>query len=210
MNIAVFGGSGNIGKLLLKELLKKDFSVKALLRDSSKLSQISESNLKLIQGNILNWEDVLNTIKDTEVVISVIGHGKNTPPDIQTKGMENIVSVMKELSISRVISLTGSGVKSPEDKSSFINSLITKLLTLVDKDRVVDGANHAEVLEKSGLDYTIIRTPLHVSFKSGKMFVGNVGDRAFKQFVSRDNIVEFIVSNVTDKRYIKKLPAISN
>ena len=153
---------------------------------------------------------MLNTIKDAEVVISVIGHGKNTPPDIQTKGMENIVNVMKELSISRVISLTGSGVKSPEDKSSFMNSFITKILTIVDKDRVEDGSNHAEVLVKSSLDYTIIRTPLHVSFRADKLFVGNVEDRAFKQFVSRNNIVEFIISNVTDKRYIKKLPAISN
>jgi putative NADH-flavin reductase len=71
--IALFGVSGRTGKPLLDILLKKGYSVQALVRNPKNFA-IKHQSLTIHQGNILTPEDVERTIAGADAVISVIGH----------------------------------------------------------------------------------------------------------------------------------------
>ncbi len=93
--IALFGGSGRTGQDFLQQALAQGHRVKALVRNLDKVSEAS-AQLTLIQGDVLNPADVLETVTNTDVVVSLFGHVKGSPAWLQTDGTRNIVRAMKE------------------------------------------------------------------------------------------------------------------
>lgn len=67
--ILVLGGAGFIGKALAEKLLKQGKKVRILARDPSKIEALRQlGDLDIMQGNILNDEDLQNALKGIKYV----------------------------------------------------------------------------------------------------------------------------------------------
>lgn len=211
--IALFGGSGRTGIPFIKKALN-NYKIKALVRDPARMD-IRQGNLQIIVGNVMNPEDIEACITGADVVVSLIGHDKNSPSGFQTKAVEIMLQIMEKNEISRIISLTGGGVRDEKnDQPGFMDKLVVFVMKNLagrsTRNALEDGINHAKVIQRSDMDWTIVRAPmLTEEAAKGKVEVGSVGSvKGFK--LTREDLAEFIYKEIEEKRYIRKMPFITN
>lgn len=154
MQLAVFGSTGRVGTRVLEYALAEGHSVRALARDASRITP--RPNLTVIQGDIHDLAKVREVITGCDAVISGLGGaGLEDPGTAQSQGMRNIVRVMQELGVRRVLGVAGGGIlESPNgglrhDQPSF--PAVFKQVS----------ARHKEAwlaMRDSGLDWTMVAT----------------------------------------------------
>lgn len=87
MKIAVFGSTGNIGKLLVEQALSEGYGVVAYARNPSKL-KIMHDRLTIVQGELSDEMEIEQAVNDVDVVISAMGPTCNTKGNPITQGYE--------------------------------------------------------------------------------------------------------------------------
>ena len=207
--IALFGASGQTGQQFLDAALAKGYTVKALVRNPENITQKS-TKLTVIKGDVLNSDDVMQTLKDTDIVVSLFGHVKNSPEWLQTDGTNNIISSMKVCKVDKIISLSGGGLPFPsKDEPKFADKIIKTIMKIVVPKILNDAVKHHEALAASGLKWIIVRGPrLNNAPKSGSYRVGWVGVNASTK-ISRGDLADFIITQVEDDQFIGQMPFVS-
>ena len=207
--IALFGASGQTGQQFLDAALAKGYTVKALVRNPENITQKS-TKLTVIKGDVLNSDDVMQTLKDTDIVVSLFGHVKNSPEWLQTDGTNNIISSMKVCRVDKIISLSGGGLPFPsKDEPKFADKIIKTIMKIVVPKILNDAVKHHEALAASGLKWIIVRGPrLNNDPKSGSYRVGWVGVNASTK-ISRGDLADFIITQVEDDQFIGQMPFVS-
>lgn len=208
MKLAIFGATGRTGIPLVEQALAQGHHVTALVRDPKDMEQ-EYPNLTVIKGNILEADDVEKAVTEAQAVLTVIGHVKGSPEHLQTDGTRNIVAAMKKHDIRRIISLTGGSVSAPDDDPSVLEKMVYPLVRHVIPAAWKDAYDHADVLEESGLEWTIVRAPLLLDGPhTGDYHVGNMGDdSSFK--VSRENVADFMLKVLAEGSYVREMPMVS-
>lgn len=209
MKLAIFGATGRTGRPLVEQALAAGHEVVALVRTSAKLPT-QNSRLTVIQGDAMNASDVEKTVQGTDAVLSALGQTKDSPKDMQTVATRNIIAAMKKYDVRRLVSLTGAGVDAPQDQPKLVNHLIKFALKTLSGHALQDGINHATAIHDSGLDWVIVRGPrLNEGPHTGKYRVGWVGVNTDTR-ISRADVADFMLKQVTDNAYLHKMPMISD
>lgn len=158
MRITVFGASGNVGRLLVTQALWRGYYVNAFVHGSSNLEK--NNNLQIITGDVYDPESVLQATKNVDAVISALGSWGTPKKDILSAGMRNIIPAMQSNGIKRIVSLTGADARASNDTLTPIHRFSHALLGIAAGKILMDGETHIELLEQSGLDWTVIRSPI--------------------------------------------------
>jgi putative NADH-flavin reductase len=208
MKLAIFGASGRTGRPLVEQALAAGHEVVALVRDPARLP-ISHERLSVIQGDVLDAAKVEQTIAGADAVLVALGHAKNSPPNVQTEATRHIVAAMKQHGVKRIVSLTGAGVRDPNDQPKLIDKAFGLALRLLQKDVLEDAETHATVIKNSGLDWVIVRGPrLNEGPRTGTYRVGYVGKES-GTLISRADVADFMLQQVNDPHYVGKAPMVS-
>jgi putative NADH-flavin reductase len=209
MKLAVFGATGRTGKPLVEQALKAGHEVVALARTPAKLA-IRSPKLTIVQGDVMNQMDVDKVVQGSDAVISVIGQTKGAPRNLQTVGITHIIAAMNKYGVKRLVSLTGAGVDDPHDRPKLANHLIKTALKLMAGHVLKDAVNHAEAIQKSNLDWVIVRGPmLNEGPYTGKYRVGWVGVNTGSR-ISRADLADFLLKQTTDTTYLRQAPMVSD
>ena len=108
--IVLIGASGLVGSALLKESLERGHSVTAIVRHPENIT-LSNSNLEIKQGDVLEEQTVHKLVQGADVVISAYNPGW-TNPNISvdtTNGYKSIISGVKKAKIPRLLIVGGAG-----------------------------------------------------------------------------------------------------
>ena len=203
--IALLGGTGRTGSLVLQMAFDEGYQLRVLARKTAKV-QIKHPNVIVIEGDATNRSKLEELIDGADVVISVLGHVKNSSRDFQTQSMEMVTGIMKQRKTSRIIVLTGAGVYFPGDKTSMGGQLLTFLIKHLAPARFNDGVGLSNVIAKSGLQYTLVRAPLLTNETlKGNYRTGNLPLSFFSR-ISRADMAHFIVSQIESMRWIQQAP----
>lgn len=206
--IAVFGASGRTGRRVVQRALAGGATVRALVRTPEKF-QLKSPQLTVIAGDVLDAAAVDQVVTGSDAVISVFGHAKNSPPDLQTEGTRNIVAAMTARGVTRIVSLSGGGLPAPQDRPKLADKVIRFLLRRLSPQVLDDAIAHHGVLADSSVDWTIVRGPrLAEGSARGSYRVGWVGVNASTQ-IDRDDLADFILTQVTDTTFVRQLPFVS-
>ena len=205
--IAVIGGTGKAGKYLVNELIHQGFKIKILLRNPDKFGIVNDL-VEKVQGNVINYDSVYNLIKDCSSVISTLGQPKGEKP-IFSQATSNIIKAMISLDIRRYIMITGLTLDTDYDKKSFRSRLLSKIMKLSFPAIVADKQNEFSILSESDLDWTVVRIPFIELTQNTDEIKINLHDCPGKKISSSD-LAKFLISQLEDKRYIKKAPFIAN
>jgi len=208
MKIVVFGASGGMGIKVVEQALEAKHFVTAFLRTPSKIA-IQHPNLTLFQGDVMDVAAVDNAIAGQEVVISVLHTTRPPVPGMMETAAKNITSAMQKHGIRRIISTTGAAVLQPEDQPKVGDRLINALISIFDRNFVVDSSANVRVIQASDLDWTIARFPrLMDGTRTGKYRVAYLGKDSGTQITRADG-ADFVLKELTEKKWLKKAPVVS-
>ena len=227
--IAVFGGTGKTGSEIVFQALKEGQKVVVLARDPSKMlypegsggpsnngKVLSDPNLKVITGDVTNYDSVKATLDAAEdeiagVAIALGGKTKEVGKTMLTDGTRNIVEAMKEKQIKRCAVVTSIGTGDSEKQAPFF----FKALMYTVMSSIFEDKNNQEKLFLSpegvgkDLEYCIIRPGgLGVGPATGVINVidGQAGS------IQRADVASFCLGAINDVNfpYIRKTPCISS
>jgi len=204
MKIVVFGASGKTGSLLVHEALTSGHNVIAYVRKPESVKS-DHPNLKVVAG-ILNEKDKLKSvISGSDVCISTLGGAsltKHSPEIIE--GINNIVSIMEEESVTRFIYLSSFGAgDSRKYMPQPIRFLIADIMLTVP---LADHNTNESRITKSQLNWTIVRPGgLTNGAKTDNLKHGCEMTKIKGSLsISRSSVAAFLLNQVTKKDYVNK------
>lgn len=211
MKVIIFGGTGVSGKLAIENALHAGYQVVAYARNTDKIT-LRHHNLVITTGELTEYEKIEKVIADADAVISLLGptgKAKGTPI---TEGYQNIVRAMKKNGVKRLIAAVSTSYRDPKDRFSFMVSFGIVMLKVMAPGILKDIVAMGDTIRNSELDWTMARLPmLKNSSKKGSIHVGYTGDGDFSFFeLTRGDLADFLIQQLTDHTYIREAPAISN
>lgn len=205
MRIAVFGGSRGVGRQVIEQALAKGYEVKALLRNPNAFD-LTHPQLTIVPGNVLEAADVADCIAGTEAVVCSLGNTKNNPANVVTAGTEQIIKAMQAAEVRRLVVVTSIGVGDSIDQVPLAFRMLMKTVL---KAAMEDKEGQETAVKASGLDWIIVRPGgLTDGPRTGKYNAGL--DKSIRAAqVSRADVAEFVLKQLTDDTFLRQTPAIS-
>ena len=209
--IAVFGATGKTGKELVRQAIDRGYSIRALVRNPAKI-ETAETNVHIIQGDVMDSGKVEETIRGAEAVLNVLGGAKGSAPDLKVVSTGHIVSAMQKQGVKRILKMASApfGVPGEGDKPSFGQKLMARMVKIMAKAPVIDDVISCEQLRKSPVDWTIIRAPMLTNkpLSTSRYRIGSLGNSG--NSVSRASVAAFLLDELENGQYIRKSPLVSN
>ena len=148
-SVLLFGSTGNVGKEIAREALRKGYELTAVVRNSQRAKSISDITTKIIIADVTRPQELTGMCRGFDVVVSALG--KSVSPNDKSKASFNDIDFEANLSILR--EAMASGVR----KFVYVSAFHSERYTNLEYFRV----HHAfsEKLKQSGLDYSIIKPP---------------------------------------------------
>ncbi len=127
--VTVFGGSGFVGRNIVRELAKAGYRVRVAVRRPNEamflLPMGSPGQIALMQANVRDLESVTRVLRGADAVINLVGllyqWGRQTFDSLQTEGAERVARVAAEMGINRMIQLSAIGAD-PDGPSEYARS----------------------------------------------------------------------------------------
>ena len=205
MKIAVIAANGRSGKIFVEQALAAGHSIRAGVYMGYNLTPHPE--LLVVECDATKSSDLESLVKDQDAVVSFIGHIKGSPPHVQTDAMRTLKSVMEQENISRIVSLTGTGVRFPGDKITLIDRILNTSIRIIDPARIQDGKDHVNLLQQSGLDWTVLRVLKLQNTKPSPFKLTPHGPT--KWFVSREDVAAAALQVLEENSFTKQAPILS-
>ncbi len=207
--ILIIGATGQTGIEVTKLALERNLNTSVFVRTPEKLGEIKKQ-VKVFEGDARNYEQLKPAIQDAEIIISVVGPTKNSPEGMQPTIAKNIVKAMQETNKSRLVALTGAGVRTEGDDPKLPDKLIRGLMQIVAKKALVEGESYVDIIKQTNLDWTIVRGPRLTNKEAkNKYEVGMVGADNMSTEISRKDLAKFILNIIEDKSTFQKMPMVS-
>jgi putative NADH-flavin reductase len=108
LNIVIYGASGMIGQRVTREALKRGHHVTAIMRSPEKLT-MSDPNLTVKQGNMLDAESIARDVAGADAVINATRQNANAPGQTFVDAANALVAGMKRAGVHRLIVVGGAG-----------------------------------------------------------------------------------------------------
>ena len=205
MRIAVIAANGRAGQAFVDAALKAGHDVRAGIRGADSFKP--NDHLTTVQCDATNESDVTELMRSTDVVVSLLGHVKGSPARVQTNATRTVLQVMQKKGLKRIISLTGTGVRIEGDKPDIMDKLANAFIARVDPNRVQDGIEHAQALQESQADFTIVRVLKLTNGRSTEFDLTEHGPAA--HFTSRSQVAQAILECIEDNRFLRSYPVVS-
>lgn len=215
MKVFLLGSTGSTGYEILKRLVQNNYTVKALVRNSSKLNlaginQLQVGQVELIEGNVFEPDKLKEHFKGCDLVISALGTGKdNSYTEVYSQGGRNILSAMRKTGIKRLITITTGAIdmSDPSTDNFFMNRIIRPNFNKV----YYDMTRWETVLDDTkDIDWTCVR-PTYLKNKAftGKYRVNSKHSPKGGWKISRADLADFIVKQTKSNEFVHKKPVIA-
>jgi len=150
-------------------------------------------------------------VNGSDAVISVLGPTSASKGLPISKGMQNIVGVMKMYEVKRIIATATPSAADPLDSFDLKFKLAVLMVKLFIPSAYQDIVTTAEAIRATDLDWTIVRLPiLNNKPKQGRVNAGYIGDGKVNLYLSRADLVDFLLCQLEDGTATQNAPAISN
>lgn len=199
MNILILGGTGRVGGQIVTYALHDRHHVTVLVRTPKKI-QMNHENLTIIQGNVLNKDDIVRAMHGIDVVISALNTDGATT---LSESMPFIIKAMENEGIQRIITIGTAGIL-----QSRITPNLLRYQSSESKQKSARAAKEHykvyDMLERSNLDWTIV-CPTYLpdgerlsEYRIDRNFLPEGGIK-----ISVPDTAEFTFSQIKSSDYIK-------
>ncbi len=206
MKVAIFGATGSVGREAVKQALEQGHVVTAFARDPSKL-EINHENLRVVTGNVLSLAPVEEAVKGQDAVICVLGAGRKG--NIRAEGTQNIIRAIEKMGVRRLICQSTLGVGDSRGNLNFFWKYI--MFGMLLRQAYADHMRQEEFVKQSNLDWIIVRPAAFTDgTRTGEYRHGfSSDDKAATLKISRADVADFLLKQLTDGTYLHKTPGLS-
>jgi len=208
MKLVIFGSTGGTGREILKQALEQGHRVLAFARKPAMLGEIKHENLQVLRGNVLHPADVENAVAGQDAVFCTIGAGAKRTT-LRADGTRNIVEAMTKTGIQRLICQSSLGVGDSRTNLPFFTRYIIVPIFL--RHAFADHERQEAVVKQSSLAWTLVRPPhLKDGPRTGVYRHGfATTDKQIKGIISRADVADFMLKQLTDEGCLRKTPGVS-
>ena len=147
MRVLVAGANGQVGQHIVRLLAQGGHAARAMIRDESQAPGLQKLGGEPVVADL--EEEVAHTVEGCDAVIFSAGGGPGSGPEkketVDRQGAVKLIEAAKEHGARRYVMVSAMGAADPEAGSEAMQPY------LFAKSRA------DETLQKSGLDYTIVR-----------------------------------------------------
>jgi putative NADH-flavin reductase len=208
MKLIIFGSTGGTGRELLKQALEQGHDAVAYARNPARIDDIKHANLQVVRGDVLDPAAVESAVAGQEVVLSTIGAGAGRTT-LREDGTRNIVEAMERTGVKRLISQSSLGVGDSRANLSFFTKYVIVAVFL--RHAFADHERQEAIVKQSSLDWTIVRPPhLTDGPHTGAYRHGfPTTERRITGKISRADVADFMLKQLTDDTYLHQTPGVS-
>ena len=206
MKLIIFGATGTLGSHLVEQALTQGHLVTAFARNPSALKK-HHRNLTYRPGDVLDTHAVTDAIEGHDAVLIALGAGRQGK--IRSAGTLHIVSAMAHHGVRRVVCLSTLGVG---DSRAVLNFFWKRIMFgLLLKQAYADHEAQEAIINQSEFDWTIVRPgaftngPATGTYKHG--FAST--EKNLKLKISRADVANFMLQQLTDDSYLRRSPGLS-
>jgi putative NADH-flavin reductase len=104
VKVAIFGGTGEIGRQILEDVLARGHAVTASARDASALDDLAgHENLIVVEGDVTDPDTVAEQVAGHDAVISAVGGLRKGDLDLCSRAATSLVEGLRKASVKRLI-----------------------------------------------------------------------------------------------------------
>lgn len=159
--LTVLGASRGVGLALVEQALAKGHQVTALVRNRESLAR-KQSDLRVLEGDVMEAHTLISAIRGQDWIFWCVGLPPTRQPvRVFSEGTRNVLQIMQDTGVRRLVVITGMGSGENNGNGSFIYDRITNLLLLRTIYR--DKNLQESLIRDSGLDWTILRPGIYTN-----------------------------------------------
>ena len=188
MKALVAGATGETGRRIVQELVKRNIPVRAMVRNLQAARAILPAEAELVVGDVLKPESLKGAIADSTVVLCATGARPSFDPtgpyQVDYIGTKNLVDAAKAKGIEDFVLVSSLCV------SQFFHPLNLFWLILYWKKQA------EEYLQNSGLSYTIVRPGGLRNEDNADPIVMSPADTLFEGSIPRAKVAQVCVQSL--------------
>jgi putative NADH-flavin reductase len=197
---------GATGQILMREALAQGHEVTALARNPSALAP-EDHRLRVLHGNALDASSVGTAVAGQDAVLSALGTRSARPTTLFSESTHNVISAMNKHGVRRLVCISGIGAGDSKGHVGFLYDRI--MLPFVVKNIYEDKTRQEEAIKQSDLDWVIVR-PARLTDEPAKGEYSVFLDGSYTATkISRADVADFMLAQLTDDTYVHKMPVIS-
>ncbi|MGW4941491.1 NAD(P)-dependent oxidoreductase [Actinoplanes sp. NPDC004185] len=203
MRLAIFGGTGRAGRVVVEHALRDGHEVTALTRDPARINP--HAQLRVIGGDVRDPAAVAKTLQGADAIISTLGR-RRRGPDVCTEGIRTVLSVAADKGPRRLIILSNYGVAESRDRTAYVAaSWLLERAVLRDKEQM------EALVRDSDTEWTVIRAPILTDApRTGSYRTGTDLRLSFAAKVSRADLADFMLTEVRENNYPRRAVVITS
>lgn len=143
--VLILGANGAVSKAAINSFLENtSYTLRLFLRDANRLPDFASDRIRVREGDATNFDDVNSAMDDVDIVLASLSGDLD-------KEAATIVKAMQTNDVKRLVFVTSLGIYNevPGEFGEWIQQQIG--------DRLPVYKAAADIIESSGLDYTIFR-----------------------------------------------------
>lgn len=203
MKLLIVGATGPLGQLIVRAARRRGHEITALVRNPASVPAGLE-DVQIVQGDILQTQAVHAAVQGQTAVICSLGSKISFQPiTMLSEGTLNILTAMRQASVSRLVCITGIGAGDSRGHGGFVYDRIVQPLLL--REVYEDKTRQEEVIKRSDSSWTIIR-PAQLTNK------GALGDGNYKviqdltgvtaKSIPRADVAEFTIEQAQSGKFL--------
>ncbi len=185
MKALVAGATGQTGRRIVQELVRRGIAVRALVRNLETAEAILPTAVERVVGDVLDVASLERAIAGCTVLISATGAAPSFDPTgpyrVDYEGTKNLVNVAKAQGIQQFVMVSSLCV------SKLFHPLNLFFLILLWKKQA------EEYLQQSGLTYTIVRPGGLKNDDNADAIVMSAADTLFEGSIPRTKVAQVSV-----------------
>jgi len=210
MNVVIFGATGQTGRLLTERAVANGHVVTAFVRDPARLNAARDS-VRIAQADILDSTAVDRAVAGQHAVLVALGTAtRRGSPQVLPQGIRHILDAMERHGVRRIVVLSAAGAL--HERAGSLFGHVGLMLARAYLPRVY--AEHRAMLEelrKRDLDWIAVRPVILTNGPyTGRYRIVVEGIPRGGYRVSRADLADFMIRQLTSDEFVRKMPAIAN
>lgn len=206
MQVALLGGTGRTGVLILDELLLRGHRVKALVRAEGRIAP--GESVTTVVGDSRDRDTLSTVLSGCDAVLSAIGP-RAREQSLHRDTARALVAAMGEHGVRRFVGVSGMNVQLPGDERSRSNAIAAWMIRTMGRESAMDKRDEWRILASSDRDWTLARATRLVDGDE----TGRVEHDAHRSTRSnklvRADLATFVVECLEQGWYVRKAPFVA-
>jgi len=207
MKVVIFGATGQTGQLLTRRCIAEGHEVTAFARDPARLTI---QGARVMQGDVLEAAAVDRAVAGQQAVLIALGTASRGFPPVLPIGIRHILNAMGRHGVRRIVVLSAAGALH-EPAGTVLGGVGLALARAVIPGVYREHRGMLEALQPRDLDWIAVRPVLLTNGPpTGRYRVGSEGIPRGGYRISRADVADFMIRQLTSEEFVRKMPAIAN